>query len=78
MSVPPTILNVRSSPSISLPDNKIESDSSSLNNTSETVVNTGASFIALIVIFTSASSDKSPSLTLNVKLSEPLKSAFGV
>ena len=72
------MLNIKSSPSTSLANKEINPLSSSLNNTSETVVNTGASFIALIVIVTSASSDKSPSLTLNIKLSEPLKSAFGV
>ena len=51
---------------------------SSSKLTSETVARTGASLIGSIETLTLAVSESSPSLTLNVKLSEPLKSVFGV
>ena len=72
------MLQVKSSPSTSLPDKLVEPDPSSSKDTSETLARTGASFTAAIVKVTVASDVNSPSDTLNVKLSLPLKFASGV
>ena len=72
--LPPDMLKVRLSPSTSLADKLVEPEASSSKDTSETLARTGASLTALTVRVTLASSDNSPSLTVNVKLSSPLKS----
>ena len=72
ISVPPVILKIKSSPSISLPDRLVEPDPSSSKDTSETVARTGASLTAETETVTFALAKYSPSHTLNVKLSSPL------
>ena len=78
ISLPPDILNVRSSPSTSLPDRLVEPEPSSSKDTSDTVASTGASFTDSMDTTTSAVAANCPSETLNIKLSEPLKSWSGV
>ena len=72
ISLPPVILKVKSSPSISLPVRLVEPLPSSSNDTSETDANVGASFTADTLRLTFALDDSLPSDTLNVKLSSPL------
>ena len=62
-----------SSVSSSVADNTIVEDTSSSSKlTSDTLASTGASLTAFTVKLTDAVSDRSPSVTVNVKLSSPL------
>ena len=75
---PPVILNDRSSPSISLADKIKILESSSSKTTFDKVASTGASFTAVTLRLTLAVDKSIPSLTLNTKISFPLKLALGV
>ena len=72
ISLPPDILKVKSSPSISEPDRLVEPEPSSSKLTSEIVARTGASLTADILTLTLALDDSLPSETLKLKLSSPL------
>ena len=72
ISLPPDILNVRSSPSTSFADKLVEPEPSSSKFVSDTAARTGASLTADILKLTLALDDSLPSETLNVKLSSPL------
>ena len=74
ISVPPAILYVKSSPSISLADKLTFPDKSSSNDTSDTVASTGASFTPSTVTAKVCSEINSPSVTVAVNDSVPLKS----
>ena len=74
ISLPPTILNSKSSPSTSIPNRLIESELSSLKLTLDTVSKIGASLTELIVILMIPSSaEDSPlsSITENEIKSSP-------
>ena len=73
ISVPPSTLYVKSSPSISLADKLTLPDASSSNDTSETVARTGASFTPSTVTAKVWSELNSPSVTVAVNDSVPLK-----
>ena len=74
---PPTILNERLSLSISSADKLIKAESSSSITKSWIVVSIGASLTSWIVKLTLAELINSPSLTLKINESEPLKLLLG-
>jgi len=78
ISNPPEILNSKLSPSTSLADKLVAPDPSSSKDTSDIAANTGASLTADTLSVTVALSLSSPSDTLKLKLSSPLKFVSGV
>ena len=78
MSVPLDTLYNNSSPSTSLPDKLVLPEPSSSKDTLEISARTGASLTGLTVKVNVSEADKSPSLTVTVKDSLPLKLSAGV
>ena len=78
MSVPSEILNVNPSPSTSLPATLMLPGVSSSNAIFEMVLSTGASFTGVTVSVIVSVSESSPSNTVIVKDSLPLKSWVGI